>query len=68
MKVIDEFHVRNKAEMYERLEAGIAVARNHALADGTCGLLVTRHEFDRFSIALSPAVPFGLVSEVDKAS
>lgn len=66
MKSIDDFQVRSKAEMYDKLEAAVVEARTRALADGTHGILVTRHDFDRFSISLSLDVPFGLISEHDK--
>lgn len=67
INVIADFHVRNKAERDEKLEAAVTAARSHALAEGAHGLLVTRHEFGRFSVALSADVPFGLIREHDLA-
>ncbi|MDQ0822443.1 hypothetical protein QFZ79_000180 [Arthrobacter sp. V4I6] len=68
MHVIADVHVRNKAEMDEKLDIAITAARSQALADGTRGLLVTRHEFSHFSVVLSADVPFGFTRERDLAN
>lgn len=64
--VIAEFKVEQKVELYEKLDAAVAVAQTNALADGRLGVLVTRHDFGHFSVALSSNVPFGLVHEDDQ--
>ena len=65
-QIIADFKVEQKAELYEKLDAAVGAAQRDALADGARGVLVTRHNFDHFSIALSPDVPFGLVYEDDQ--
>ncbi|MFF1880671.1 hypothetical protein ACFVVC_04285 [Pseudarthrobacter sp. NPDC058196] len=62
-----EIRVEYKAEVDEKLDAAVAAARSHASTDRTRGVLVTRHDFDHFSVALSPDVPFGLIYELDRA-
>ena len=66
MHVIAEFHVKDKAEMNQRLEAAVVTALKEPLRE-THGVLVTRHNFDQFSVALTPDVPFGLILERDVA-
>ena len=66
MLVIADFKVEHKTELYEKLDAAVAAAQSHALADGRHGVLVTRHDFGHFSVALSPDVPFGLIYEDDQ--
>lgn len=65
-QVIADFKVKQKAELHEKLDAAVAAAQTDALVDGRHGVLVTRHDFDRFSVALSPDVPFGLILEDDQ--
>lgn len=68
MQVIADFRVEHKTELYQRLDAAVAAARNEASAGRLLhGVLVTRHDFDHFSVALSPDVPFGLTREHDQA-
>lgn len=67
MQVIADFRVKFKAEMDAQLDAAIATARSAAFAARTHGVLVTRHDFGHFTMALSPEVPFGLVLEQDHA-
>lgn len=66
-QIISDFRVKDRAELEEKLDAAVAAAHGNAMADGTCGVLVTRHDFARFSVALSPDVPFGIVQENDQA-
>lgn len=65
MHVIANFRVEYKSEMNEKLDAAVAVARSAALAGQSGGVLVTRHDFNHFSVGLSPDVPFGLTRELD---
>lgn len=67
MLEVAEFRVETKTEMNQRLDAAIAAAHQTAFATGSHGVLVTRHDFSHFSVALSPEVPFGLTLERDKA-
>lgn len=58
MYVVADFRIECKAEMDGRLDAAVAAARTDALTNGTHGLLVTRHDLDHFSMALTPAGSF----------
>lgn len=65
--VIADFRVRCRTEMHEKLDTAVTEAHAAAAAKGTHGILVTRHDFDWFSVALSRDVPFGLTREYDRA-
>ena len=65
MQDIAEFKVERKIELYEKLDSAVAAA-HAALAQRRLGVLVTRHDFGHFSVALSSSVPFGLVHEDDQ--
>jgi hypothetical protein len=64
---IFSFRVKDKAELYEMLEVAVAAAQDDAFASRKHGILVTRHDFGHFSVALSTNVPFGLIREDDQA-
>jgi F420-0:gamma-glutamyl ligase len=49
--------------MDSELDAAVTAAKAHALAEKRHGILVTRHGVDKFTVALSEAVPFGLTRE-----
>jgi hypothetical protein len=66
MQIIADFRVEHKAELYEKINAAVASAFSDGLAERTHGVLVTRHDFGHFSVALSPHVPFGLIHEQDQ--
>lgn len=66
MQIIADIKVQHRAELNERLDTAIAAA--HAEASTNCrGVLVTRHDFDHYTVALSPTIPFGVIHEVDQA-
>lgn len=67
-RVVATFHVKCQSEMHARLDAAVAAAHLEALGSGRQGVLVTRHEFDQFSVSLSRDVPFRLTREQDQAS
>ncbi len=67
LHVIADIRLDHKTEMDEKLDAAVAAAHSHASADRTCGVLVTRHDFSHFSVALSADVPFGFIHEHDHA-
>lgn len=67
MHVVAEFRVKDKAEADQSLEAAVVTALSDPSYRGTHGVLVTRHNFDHFSVALSLDVPFGLIQEYDIA-
>jgi hypothetical protein len=45
------------------LEEAINLAESVAREQGTCGVLVTRHDYGRFSVTISPEVPYGVTQE-----
>jgi hypothetical protein len=47
------------------LTTAVTAAMELAARDKRCGILVTRHELSRFTVALTPEVPFGIVQECD---
>jgi hypothetical protein len=53
----------DRASMERRLDEAVTIARACAMQEGRQGILVTRHDFDSFTVALSDAVPFGLTRE-----
>lgn len=53
----------DRASMDRRLDEAVAVARAEAMHERRQGILVTRHGFDSFTVALSDAVPFGQTRE-----
>ena len=55
--------VSDRQSMDSELDAAVAAAKAHALAEKRHGILVTRHGVDKFTVALSEAVPFGLTRE-----
>ena len=50
-----------------QLNSAVKVAAEIAGQDQHCGILITRHDFRKFTVALSPDVPFGLIQEHDLA-
>ncbi|MEJ1180429.1 MULTISPECIES: hypothetical protein [unclassified Pseudarthrobacter] len=55
--------VTDRATMEKRLDEAVAVVRTRAMEEGRRGILVTRHDRESFTVALSDAVPFGLTRE-----
>lgn len=55
--------VADRESMDSQLEAAVTAAKAHAFAEKRHGILVTRHGVDKFTVALSDAVPFGLTRE-----
>jgi hypothetical protein len=55
--------IADRASMDSELDAAVTAAKAHALAEKRHGILVTRHGVDKFTVALSDAVPFGLTQE-----
>lgn len=53
----------DRASMELQLDEAVAAARSIALYEKRHGILVTRHDYHSFTIALSEAVPFGLTRE-----
>lgn len=55
--------VTDRASMERQLDEAVAIAMTRAMQEGRQGILVTRHHFDSFIVALSDAVPFGQTYE-----
>jgi hypothetical protein len=53
----------DRTSMERQLEEAVSVAKTRALREGRRGILVSRHDFDSFTVALSDAVPFGITRE-----
>jgi F420-0:gamma-glutamyl ligase len=55
--------IADRQSMDSELDAAVTAAKAQALAEKRHGILVTRHGVDKFTVALSEAVPFGLTRE-----
>ncbi|MBT8159594.1 MULTISPECIES: hypothetical protein [Arthrobacter] len=66
MQIIADIKIQHKAELYEKLDAVIAAGYAGSAAHRR-GVLVTRRDFDHFTVALSPTIPFGIIHEKDQA-
>lgn len=45
------------------LNSAVDLARQYASTTGLCGIVVTRHAHDTYTVAVSEAVPFGETRE-----
>ncbi|KRE72733.1 hypothetical protein [Arthrobacter sp. Soil762] len=64
-EIISDFVVTNTAQRDIELNLAIQFAAECATAGKHRGILITRHDFSRFTVALSPDVPFGVIHERD---
>jgi hypothetical protein len=64
-RFVADLRVTSKTDMESRLSHAVAGAIESAEATGRFGVLVTRHNFSRFTVEISPGVPFRLVRERD---
>jgi hypothetical protein len=55
--------VPNAAVVDDYLNSAVNMARQFASTTGLCGILVTRHAHDTYTVAVSEAVPFGETRE-----
>ncbi|AMM34500.1 hypothetical protein SA2016_3843 [Sinomonas atrocyanea] len=58
-----EVVVAEPGRLQELLDEAEAVLRQAAMYQRSCGILVTRHNPGRYTLALSDAVPFGETRE-----
>lgn len=63
--LIADLCVRNPADKDEQISSALATAIHAANAEKDCGVLITRHHYGRFTIALSAKVPYGQTRELD---
>lgn len=55
--------VTDRASMERQLDQAVTIAKTRAMHEGRQGILVTRHDYNSFTVDLSEAVPFGLTRE-----
>lgn len=55
--------VRHASVLDDYLNSAVDLARQYAATTGLCGILVTRHSHDTYTVAVSEAVPFGETRE-----
>lgn len=65
--LIADFVVTTPQERDSELSKAVASAKFQAAMAGKFGVLVTRHDFSRFSVSLTPSVPYGAIHEQDYA-
>lgn len=53
----------DRASMEQQLNEAVTVASSMAMHERRRGILITRHSYSSFTVALSDAVPFGLTRE-----
>ncbi len=58
-----ELLVTARSQLHELLTGAEAFLRPIAIAHGALGILVTRHDPRRYTVALSDSVPFGETHE-----
>lgn len=66
-KLIADFVVATLEERDFELNRALSTARSITSMDARLGVLVTRHDFWRFSVALTAEVPYGQIQERDYA-
>jgi hypothetical protein len=64
-RIIADLVVRDAADREAQLKSALGVAIQEASLDKVCGVLLTRHHYARFTVALSPNVPYGQTFELD---
>lgn len=66
-KIIANLVVNSREDRDVQLDRAVAAAHKE-LQDLPYGILVTRHDYARFTVSLTPAVPYGQIQELDQAS
>ncbi|WP_455835583.1 hypothetical protein [Pseudarthrobacter siccitolerans] len=64
-RTIVEFRCSSSKELEEHLTTVVVAAERHAYSTRAGGVVVTRHDFNRFSVETSSAIPFGVTVEKD---
>ena len=61
------FHITglSPAEIEDSINTAVEMAREHSMAEGWQGILVTRHGPDKYTVNLSADVPYGVTQERD---
>jgi hypothetical protein len=55
--------VHDASVLDDYLNSAVYLARQYASSTGLCGILVTRHAHDTYTVAVSETVPFGETRE-----
>lgn len=63
--LIADLFCLNPVDRDEKLSSALASAIHAATAEKDCGVLITRHRYSRFTVALSTTVPYGQTRERD---
>jgi hypothetical protein len=63
--LIADLVVRNPVDRDDQLSSALARAIHAASDAKDRGVLITRHHYSRYTIALSPTVPYGQTRELD---
>jgi hypothetical protein len=56
-------NVTDRASMELQLDQAVTIAKTQAMHEGRQGILVTRHDYNSFTVDLSGAVAFGRTRE-----
>lgn len=72
MRSADDLPIRvtatDRGSVDRLLDEAVAFARTTAMKERLRGVLVTRHNYSSFTVALSDEVPFGLTTEYEDFS
>lgn len=60
-----EIRVTDGKNLEKHLDQAVEKAIRKALVNSSCGVMVTRHDQQTFSVELTRDVPFGIISERD---
>jgi hypothetical protein len=63
--IVIDIIVANTAQRDAELNRAVQIAAECASQEKRRGIVVTRHNFSRFTVKLTPEVPFGLIQEND---
>lgn len=63
--IIADLLVQNPADKETQLTLALGTAIQAAKVEKACGVLVTRHHYAKFTVALSSTVPYGQTYELD---
>jgi hypothetical protein len=63
--IIADLLVQDRVDKETQLKLALGNAIQAAKVEKTCGVLVTRHQCGKFTVALSPTVPYGQTYELD---
>ena len=55
--------VNDASRLDDYLNSAVDLARQYVSGTGLCGILVTRHAHDTYTVAVSETVPFGETHE-----